>query len=65
MGHEEKELCKAANFAMILIIKTATDIMGTKEVFIIMNDKFKKLLNLFLLTLLLESMPISDNAIFS
>lgn len=49
MGHEEKELCKAANFAMILIIKTATDIMGTKEVFIIMNDKFKKLLNLFLL----------------
>lgn len=31
MGHEEKELCKAANFAMILIIKTATDIMGTKE----------------------------------
>lgn len=31
MGHEEKELCKAANFAMVLILKTATDIMGTKE----------------------------------
>lgn len=31
MGHEEKELCKAANFAMVLILKTATDVMGTKE----------------------------------
>lgn len=31
MGHEEKELCKAANFAMILIIRTATTIMGSKE----------------------------------
>jgi transformation/transcription domain-associated protein len=31
MGHEEKELCKAANFAIFLIIKTSTDVMGTKE----------------------------------
>jgi transformation/transcription domain-associated protein len=31
MGHEEKELCKPGRLAMILILKTATQIMGTKE----------------------------------
>ncbi|XP_055697058.1 transcription-associated protein 1 isoform X2 [Phlebotomus papatasi] len=31
MGHEEKELCKPGRFAMVLILQTATSIMGTKE----------------------------------
>lgn len=31
MGHEEKELCKPGNLAMVLILETATNIMGTKE----------------------------------
>lgn len=31
MGHEEKELCKPGKIAMLLILNTATSIMGTKE----------------------------------
>lgn len=31
MGHEEKELCKPGNLAMVLILDTATYIMGNKE----------------------------------
>lgn len=31
MGHEEKELCKPGHLAMVLILQTATHIMGTKE----------------------------------
>lgn len=31
MGHEEKELCKPGHLAMVLILETATNIMGTKE----------------------------------
>ncbi|XP_053674176.1 transcription-associated protein 1 [Anopheles nili] len=31
MGHEEKELCKPGNLAMVLILETATNIMGSKE----------------------------------
>ena len=31
MGHEEKELCKPGHLAMVLILDTATNILGTKE----------------------------------
>ena len=31
MGHEEKELCKPGHLAMVLVLDTATMIMGTKE----------------------------------
>lgn len=31
MGHEEKELCKPGHLAMVLILETATNIMGNKE----------------------------------
>ncbi|EAT34853.1 AAEL012951-PA, partial [Aedes aegypti] len=31
MGHEEKELCKPGKLAMSLILETATNIMGSKE----------------------------------
>lgn len=31
MGHEEKELCKPGHLALVLILETATDILGTKE----------------------------------
>ena len=31
MGHEEKELCKPGNLALILILDTATTILGCKE----------------------------------
>lgn len=31
MGHEEKELCKPGHVAMVLILDTATNILGTKE----------------------------------
>ena len=31
MGHEEKELCKPGNAALILILDTATTILGSKE----------------------------------
>lgn len=31
MGHEEKELCKAGHLALVLILETATTILGTKE----------------------------------
>lgn len=31
MGHEEKELCKPGQIAMVLILETATNIMGNKE----------------------------------
>ncbi|XP_033731686.1 transformation/transcription domain-associated protein-like, partial [Pecten maximus] len=31
MGHEEKELCKPGNLALILILDTATTILGSKE----------------------------------
>jgi transformation/transcription domain-associated protein len=31
MGHEEKELCKPGNLALVLILETATNILGTKE----------------------------------
>lgn len=31
MGHEEKELCKPGHLAMVLILDTATNIMGSKE----------------------------------
>ncbi|KAL7293008.1 hypothetical protein TKK_0013455 [Trichogramma kaykai] len=31
MGHEEKELCKPGNLALVLIIETATTILGSKE----------------------------------
>ncbi len=31
MGHEEKELCKPGHLAMVLLLDTATNIMGTKE----------------------------------
>ncbi|XP_034936834.1 transformation/transcription domain-associated protein [Chelonus insularis] len=31
MGHEEKELCKPGHLALILILETATSILGTKE----------------------------------
>lgn len=65
MGHEEKELCKAANFAMILIIKTATDIMGTKEVTIYNFISCNKLQLILILYIFSESMSISNNAISS
>lgn len=65
MGHEEKELCKAANFAMILIIKTATDIMGTKEVTIYIFISCNKLQLILILYIFSESMSISNNAISS
>ena len=31
MGHEEKELCKPGHLAMVLVLDTATNILGTKE----------------------------------
>ncbi|XP_008557972.1 transformation/transcription domain-associated protein [Microplitis demolitor] len=31
MGHEEKELCKPGQLALILILETATQILGSKE----------------------------------
>lgn len=31
MGNEEKELCKPGNLALMLILETATNILGTKE----------------------------------
>ncbi|KAH3795917.1 hypothetical protein DPMN_149479 [Dreissena polymorpha] len=31
MGHEEKELCKPGNLALVLILETATSILGSKE----------------------------------
>jgi transformation/transcription domain-associated protein len=31
MGHEEKELCKPGNLALVLILDTATTILGCKE----------------------------------
>ncbi|XP_015602005.1 transformation/transcription domain-associated protein [Cephus cinctus] len=31
MGHEEKELCKPGHLALVLILETATNILGTKE----------------------------------
>jgi len=31
MGDEEKELCKPSQIALVLILDTATCIMGTKE----------------------------------
>jgi transformation/transcription domain-associated protein len=31
MGHEEKELCKPGHLAMVLILDTATNILGTKD----------------------------------
>ena len=31
MGHEEKELCKPGNLALVLIQETATAILGSKE----------------------------------
>lgn len=31
MGHEEKELCKPGNLALVLILETATTILGSKE----------------------------------
>lgn len=31
MGHEEKELCKPGHLAMVLVLDTATTIMGSKE----------------------------------
>ena len=31
MGHEEKELCKPGNMALVLILDTASTILGSKE----------------------------------
>jgi transformation/transcription domain-associated protein len=31
MGHEEKELCKPGNLAMVLILHTAQTVLGSKE----------------------------------
>ncbi|KAG8225079.1 hypothetical protein J437_LFUL000058 [Ladona fulva] len=31
MGHEEKELCKPGNAALILILETATSVLGSRE----------------------------------
>lgn len=31
MGHEEKELCKPGNLSLVLILDTATTILGSKE----------------------------------
>ena len=31
MGHEEKELCKPGHLAMVLVLDTATNILGDKE----------------------------------
>ena len=31
MGHEEKELCKPGHLAMVLILDTAANILGSKE----------------------------------
>ncbi len=31
MGHEEKELCKPGHLAMVLVLDTATNILGSKE----------------------------------
>lgn len=31
MGHEEKELCKPGNLALVLILETATTILGSRE----------------------------------
>ena len=31
MGHEEKELCKPGHLAMVIILDTATNILGSKE----------------------------------
>lgn len=31
MGHEEKELCKPGSLAMLIIIETATHVLGSKE----------------------------------
>ncbi|XP_058799221.1 transformation/transcription domain-associated protein [Phymastichus coffea] len=31
MGHEEKELCKPGNLALVLILETSTNILGSKE----------------------------------
>ena len=31
MGHEEKELCKPGNLALVLILDTASTILGSKE----------------------------------
>ena len=31
MGHEEKELCKPGTLALVLMVETATTILGSKE----------------------------------
>lgn len=31
MGHEEKELCKPGRLALVLILQTAINILGSKE----------------------------------
>ena len=31
MGHEEKELCKPGNLALVLILDTASTILGSKQ----------------------------------
>lgn len=34
MGHEEKELCKPGNLALMLMVGTATTLLGSKEMVI-------------------------------
>jgi transformation/transcription domain-associated protein len=31
MGHEEKELCKPGHLALVLILETAINILGSKQ----------------------------------
>lgn len=31
MGHEEKELCKPGDLALVLMLETATTLLGSKE----------------------------------
>lgn len=31
MGHEERELCKPGHFGMVLILDTATALLGSRE----------------------------------
>lgn len=49
MGHEERELCKPGHLGLVLIVDTATALLGSREMvidtiylnlFIYMNEKY-------------------------
>jgi transformation/transcription domain-associated protein len=50
MGHEEKELCKPGHLALVLILETAINILGSKQkvssLFIVLPEHFVEELQL-------------------